>query len=235
MRIASLIAGFLGLLLSFLPTEAAERRSGVEVPLEELTRETQLMMSASPEVMDMAWYLPIEHWEAALARDRTISDEQREAILGVLESVFMIAVVQAEVSVMGTFNFFTEEEIRHGILVSYGQAHGGEELSPLAQPSRDVLLMQQTMRPMLAAAMGDLGQNLHFITYQDRSDGVRIVDPSKPGALDISLSDRSGRPRAALRLEFPLNSLFVPRRCPNGKPAHISWTFCPWDGTRLPE
>jgi hypothetical protein len=34
-------------------------------------------------------------------------------------------------------------------------------------------------------------------------------------------------------LETPLNSLFVPRTCPNGKPAHVSWKFCPWGGERL--
>jgi hypothetical protein len=34
-------------------------------------------------------------------------------------------------------------------------------------------------------------------------------------------------------LELPLDSLFVPRLCPNGKPAHVSWDYCPWSGKKL--
>jgi hypothetical protein len=31
-------------------------------------------------------------------------------------------------------------------------------------------------------------------------------------------------------------SFFVlPRMCPNGKPAHVTWVVCPWDGSKLPQ
>jgi hypothetical protein len=43
---------------------------------------------------------------------------------------------------------------------------------------------------------------------------------------DVQLTSRVG---------MPLDSLFKPRFCPNGKKAHISWEFCPWSGKKLKE
>ena len=64
-------------------------------------------------------------------------------------------------------------------------------------------------------------------------DGKRILDPYQPGGLQVDLKRKNNQPLQA-KIEFPLNSLYVPRRCPNGKPAHVSWKFCPWTGAKLP-
>jgi hypothetical protein len=38
-----------------------------------------------------------------------------------------------------------------------------------------------------------------------------------------------------MKIEMPIDALFVQRMCPNGKPAHVSWVVCPWDGGKLPD
>lgn len=81
--------------------------------------------------------------------------------------------------------------------------------------------------------MGNLGSNMHFFVLADRNaNDERIIDPYEVNALRIGLKKSDGE-RLNVVLETPLNSLFVPRTCPNGKPAHVSWKFCPWGGERL--
>ena len=35
------------------------------------------------------------------------------------------------------------------------------------------------------------------------------------------------------RVELPINALFVPRLCSDGREAHVTWNYCPWTGERL--
>ncbi|MBW4643856.1 MAG: hypothetical protein KME23_12850 [Goleter apudmare HA4340-LM2] len=61
----------------------------------------------------------------------------------------------------------------------------------------------------------------------------KIGSPYKSGKLNISFNGK-GNQQIGSVVNLPLNSLFIPRLCPNGKPAHVSWKYCPWDGTPLP-
>ena len=59
-----------------------------------------------------------------------------------------------------------------------------------------------------------------------------MVDPYLQGLISVQIAKRNGDLMTA-DIEMPLNSLFVPRKCPNGKDAHISWKYCPWSGKLL--
>ena len=92
-----------------------------------------------------------------------------------------------------------------------------------------------SIAPALGATIGSLGDNLQFFVFNDQTlDRKRLMDPGLPGGLIVELTGKEGRSLQA-EFEFPLNSLYVPRKCPNGKPAHISWRYCPWTGKKLPE
>ena len=83
--------------------------------------------------------------------------------------------------------------------------------------------------------MGNLGKNMHFYVLNDKSKSFpRLLDPYRKGQINIQLSRKDDVLMTA-SIEMPLNSLFVPRKCPNGKDAHISWKYCPWTGKRLEE
>jgi hypothetical protein len=82
--------------------------------------------------------------------------------------------------------------------------------------------------------MGRLGENLNFFVYEDQNKDGRVISPYSPGALKVTLAHKDGAALDPFVFELPLDSLYVPRHCPNGKPAHVSWVVCPWDGTKLP-
>jgi hypothetical protein len=226
------------LCLVWLPTGVmgVERRPPKDIPVTELASEMQ-RSSSGPEFIDLAWWIPVEYWEATFAQDKSILDAPREAWLQALRPFFMVGVVQADVPPGGALDFFTEEQTRNGLTLTYTRPDGPRTtLHPLDRPSPDLILLQQFIRPVLAAAMGDMGKNVRLFTYSDvDAHGRRILSPFEAGELHIALSSRNGENRSTLHLELPLNSLFVARLCPSGKPAHISWKYCPWDGTKLPE
>jgi hypothetical protein len=83
--------------------------------------------------------------------------------------------------------------------------------------------------------MGNLGRNLHFFVFQDEEKDSRIFSPFDSGAVVVKLSGRENRQDISLSIDRPIDSLLVPRLCANGKPAHVTWKFCPWDGKKLPD
>ena len=83
--------------------------------------------------------------------------------------------------------------------------------------------------------MGNLGSNMHFFVLNDELESSpRLIDPYLKGHISIQL-ERRDEVQLDARIEMPLNSLFIPRKCPNGMDAHVSWKFCPWTGKPLEE
>jgi hypothetical protein len=220
--------------LSATKVDAVERRSAQQIPLEELIKETYRFDIAS-DSLGIAWWISWDYWKTAFLQDKQISPTEIQSFESELRPVFMLAVVQADVSSEGNFDFFSEATIQRGLKVTYINRDGKAIiLKPLKKISPNLSLLQQSVRPMLSKAMGNFGQNFWLFVYSDvDSSGNRIISPDEPGELRLTLVDKSGARRSELVVEFPLNSLFVPRLCPNGKPAHISWKYCPWDGTNL--
>jgi hypothetical protein len=220
--------------LSGTTVDAIEQRSAQQIPIEELFNETYRFDIAS-DSLGIAWWISWDYWKTAFLQDKQISPTEIQSFESELRPVFMLAVVQANVSSEGNFDFFSEEKIQRGLKVTYINRDGKAiTLKPIEKISPNLSLLQQSLRPMLSKAMGKFGQNVWLFVYSDvDSSGKRIVSPYEPGELRLSLADKNGVKRSQLVFEFPLNSLFVPRLCPNGKPAHISWKYCPWDGTNL--
>ncbi len=96
----------------------------------------------------------------------------------------------------------------------------------------DMQLLLDMMKPMLAQAMGNLGENFYFFPLPafDNEDN-RVLSPYENGKLRVTL--QRGEETVVLEIELPIDALFVPRICPNGKPAHVSWVYCPWSGEKL--
>ena len=212
---------------------AAERKAPQDINSVDLTNETQ-QLSNENRVLDLVWWIPVEFWEAVLAQDPSVTQAQVDDMMGVMRPYFLIVVVQADISPFGAFNFLEEPRIRRGLEVSYTDASGRRSaLAVLPTTNNDFELLLQQLGPVLANAMGNLGQNFNFYAFSAvDDDGNRIASPYDSGSINVRLNAREGSP-TVFSFEAPLDSLYVPRICPNGKPAHISWNYCPWDGTRL--
>ncbi|MDH5434333.1 MAG: hypothetical protein OEY19_10345 [Gammaproteobacteria bacterium] len=214
---------------------ATERKAFKDISSTELTTETQAQAETiNDKHISMVWWVPYEFWASIFSRDPNITDSARKEMLGILKDYSVLAVVQADVSSIGSFKFYSKEQVLSELEVSYTTSHDKKySLSPDNNVSSDMELMMSQISPMLQAAMGNLGANFHFFIYRDtEKKGKRIINPYKKGTLSVTLK---GKDDEKLYVEFktPLNSLYVPRICPNGQKAHISWNYCPWSGKKL--
>ena len=218
-------------------TIAAERKAIHEVDADAFTDDTQVSPKGTGDNhLAITWWIPNEFWESILSRDASTSEEDKKAMLDALSGVSLLAIVQADISNFGAFTFYTKETIRENIKITSSGSDGEKHsLSPLENIGPDLQVVLGVFKPILGSAMGNLGNNMHFYVLNDTMvDTPRLMDPYKKGNLAVQLTKKEGDLLSA-SIETPLNALFIPRKCPNGKDAHISWTHCPWTGKKLAE
>ena len=218
----------------------AKKKILADVVMDELVKDTQVNLKGGGDNrggdnrLALTWWIPNEFWESVTSRDPTTSATDKEAILNAMSGITLLGVVQADISAFGTFNYYSKEEIEENIQISYVSSDGATlKLLPLKKTSSDLNIILSIIKPILEGAMGNLGSNFHIFVLNDRtSSGLRLIDPYNIGAIYVQAKGRDDVKMNA-NIELPLNSLFIPRMCPNGKEAHVSWNFCPWSGKRL--
>lgn len=229
----------LALLLSLVSVSvnpvSVERRALDEIVLDEFLTEvlTDAEGAGDDHLASIIWF-PSVYWEAMMARDTTTSEFDKQAILEVMEDISLVAVTQADISPFGSFRFYPKKEVEKNLSISYQDTKGDQRrIHPIKNIGPDLSLVLGAIEPMMAAVAGNFGENMHFFVISESpSKDVRILDAYRKGRLDVRLS-RSDEVLMHASIETPLNSLFVPRVCPNGKEAHVSWNYCPWTGKRL--
>ena len=211
---------------------AIDRKEITDIDLNALTVEGQVMTGGASDLA-LVWWIPAEFWEVSMRQESMVPDEQVNQVMGVLKNYSVLAVVQANVSPFGSFQFFEKDQIMKGMNVEFVRPDGSVESISHTEPSDpDLRIMLDQMRPILSQAMGSLGQNFYFFPLPDANDdGERLLSPYDKGMIRVKLLNADAVHTA--ELELPLDSLFVPRLCPNGKPAHVSWNYCPWSGKKL--
>ncbi|WP_293022315.1 MULTISPECIES: hypothetical protein [unclassified Moorena] len=216
------------------PINALERRPIESIPTEELAKET-MGMKRNGDSLNIAWYLLPEVYGLPS------------------QPVVLIAVVKGKISPFGVPTFSSEIETQKVLKVTYTNSKGiPRELVPVPKTA-DISYLVTVLKPLLSKFVGPFGEGMWFFTYKNVDIfGNQIVSPYETGELkiDMDIPDEPSNyeagelkidlgipeePSNIALINFPLNSLFVPRLCPGGKPAHVSWKYCPWDGTLLPE
>lgn len=224
-----------GLFLVLNPNaEAQERKAMVDINSDALTGDTQISAPCGSDHMNLIWAIPIEFWKAAFAGDPSMTPAQKAEFIGALEEYVIIGIVQADIDDAADFDFYSEGEVRKSLKMSFTDADGkSRSIVPTDEVGREAQQLLAALKPMLSAAMGNMGQNLHFIVVNDDAgEAGRTWDPYASGVLNVDLQTRGGKALEG-RMDGPINALFVPRKCPNGKDAHVTWKFCPWTGKEL--
>jgi hypothetical protein len=211
---------------------AAEPKAMKDVDISALTNETQ--KSTNADGVHLAWWIPPEFWAASMEREQSMSAAARKQMLDILNRYSMLAVVQADVSSVGNFSFYDRATVTKGLKFELVSGKETSVLKPLEKVPEELDPLLKVMTPLLESAMGRLGENLNFFVYDDQRKGGRVISPYAQGALKVTLAHKDGKSLDPFVFELPLDSLYVARLCPNGKPAHVSWVVCPWDGTKLP-
>lgn len=221
-------------LLASSSLHAVERKLITDVNVTDLTIETQVA-SNDVDSFDVVWWIPTEFWEASMRQNPTVAPAQADMILGILKRYAVVGVVQGNISPFGAFTFMDRDTVREGLAVTYVADDGS--ITPISHrvvDDPDLRLMLDQMKPILAAAMGNMGESFFFFPLPDTDDdGNRLVSPYEKGVLQFQIAAREGQPSRTFEITLPVDSLFEPRICPNGKPAHVSWNYCPWNGEKL--
>lgn len=218
-------------LASAMPAQALSRKAIKDVDVTAMTNELQ--KTAAGDGIHMAWWIPTEFWEASVASDADMSEADKNALINVMSKYSLLAVAQADVSRFGTFAFYDRGFITEGMKIEFVDGARRKQLSPIEDYPDELRMILKIMTPMLESALGNTGKNLNFFVLSDEEKGERLLSPYGNATLSVTLTNKKGEVLAPIRFEMPLDSLFVPRICPNGKPAHVSWVVCPWDGSKL--
>ncbi len=210
---------------------AAEKRAPAAIDSGALTKDLQRM--SNDDGITLAWWVPVEFWEASFAREKSASAEQLEQFMKTLRPYSLLAVVDGRAN-GGNIAFSDRAAVAKALTLEVVDARGKKMKLPVIDPiPGEMVALLAMITPSLAAAMGNLGENLHFFVFQDETADGRVLSPYDAGSLIVTYAGGEKRPDVALVIDRPVDALFVPRMCPNGKPAHVTWKFCPWDGSKL--
>jgi hypothetical protein len=220
------------LLLITGTAQAIDKKDLSEVDTQAIVKECQVLKSEIG--VHLVWWIPVEFWEASLRQREDLAQKTIEEIVTTLRPYSMLAVVQADISALGAFTFYEKEKIGKNLKITHTGPDGKEkELALLKNIPQDLELLYQQLKPVLAGAMGNLGMNFYFFTVADIVGEKRLLSPYEKGRVAVSLKNSADVSVGPFVIETPLDALFVPRVCPNGKKAHVSWQYCPWSGKKL--
>lgn len=212
---------------------AVEKKPLVKVDSHALTSDAQVTLpGAGDNHIALAWWIPNEFWKSILSRNRA-AGALGEMMLDAMSGISLLAVVQTDITPFGLFNYYSKQEIEKNLRISFSNGEGKNlRLPPQKIVNSNLEGLLGFFKPILGAAMGNLGNNIHFYILNDKTDSsTRLLDPYLQGQIEITLLKRDKTDLTGI-ITLPLNSLFVSRKCPNGKEAHVSWEFCPWSGKR---
>jgi len=213
---------------------AIEKKPIVAIDTDQLTEDTQFSASCGDEHMNVIWWIPLEFWQAIFINDKTTSESDKKLFVDTFKPYSLLMICQADISAFGSFEFYSKDEVESKLDITFKSENGSLiRFAPQADIEPDLQLMLDIFKPILTAAAGNMGQNMHFFVLEDYdSTGKRKIDPYRFGTLNFRIGKRNGE-LMQTQLDFPLNSLYVPRICPNGKKAHVTWKYCPWTGEKL--
>lgn len=221
--------------IATLNSYSLEKKSFAEIDTDELVTEIQTSAPCDDDHMNLALWLPTEFWQATFAADRSISSSETQEIINILKPFSLLAICQADISNFGSFRFYSKDDVKERLKIYYTDASQKRTaITPVSNVDADIKMLLDMLKPILASFAGNMGQNFHFFVLDDYASSERIINPYQPGKLELLLSQKTGV-QMQCGIEFPLNALYVPRPCPNGKKAHVSWIYCPWTGQKLKE
>lgn len=211
------------------PTRADAGEAKPKVDLAALIRETQKMSPKANEIR-LAWWIPVEYWEACLSQNPMMTPEQIDQVVKVVSPYTLLAVVEGDVGPFGGIAFKDEATVRSRVKLRDKDESAYSPLKP-DKISPDASNLLAAMKPILANAMGPLGKNMHFFLFPAKDEkGRRIADAKKKGSFSVLVGEKKYKWR------LPLGSLLPPKTCPEcAEKLSGAFKFCPYDGTKLTE
>jgi hypothetical protein len=218
------VAAMFLLLVSARPAMAADPKPP---DIQALTQDIQKIRKEA-ESLTLALWLPPQYWKATLAGNAQVSEAAKDKIVETIRPYVIIAVADAKVGLLGTMTFTPEADIREKARLVDAKGNAYEPLAEAdIQPAARGML--RMMKPIWAANMGAIGQNMQVLVFPatDKA-GAQIADATAKGSLVLKFDGNE------YRWKLPLGSLLPPKFCPDCKEkCSGAWDFCPYCGKRL--
>jgi hypothetical protein len=174
------------------------------------------------------WWIPEEFWTESFRQTPEVTASQREEFLRTIRPYTIVIVVDGTIGSFGGVTYRSEEEIRARTRLVDARK---KSYAPLREDglNADTRNMLEMTTPVLANALGPMGQNMHFLLFPAETDsGTRIANPTGKGEFSVRLGENE------FKWRLPLDALLSARVCPSCKQeCKGSWSYCPWCGTRL--
>lgn len=196
----------------------------------DVIRETQLTVNQNGYVGMVLW-IPFEFWPYSAQQQGNDPQKAREHLKS-LQSYTVVGLFVSKVSALGSFDYLLPSDLQKKTFIRDSE---GQDYAALAEVNGDAKILAETLRPILANAMGRAGENFAMLFFPARKKlGTPIADAISKGSFSVVLKDAIGEPETILSWRTPLTSLSVPRYCPVGKErVHADWDYCPWHGVKL--
>lgn len=215
-------------------SQAAESLPLKEVDLDRLIEQTQVNVSQD-NGMGLVWFLPETAFLRLISED--MPAHQLDEVRALLEGKCVVAIVRAQFGPFGGTTFFDKQTVLDGTRLTVKKSDGSRiTMRTLEEVPVDLKLMINAAGPILADALGRMGENLHFYVFENAvADGTKVYDPYADEQVGISFVRMGRLPAVKQTNDTICDALFKPRYCANGKRAHVTWKFDPWTGERLAE
>lgn len=199
------------------------------VDLQAIIKESQQTFQTSG-AMTLVWWMPESFFRAAISTNANLTAEKTEAFLKPLRDYTMVIVIDAKIGPIGGFTYTPLTELAGDVRLKDST---GNLYAPIdeAQINSDAKSFITLMKPMMAGALGSMGQNMNFFVFPSRGkDGAAIANEKGEGVFYVDVGKKE------FRWRLPLSSILPRKVCPTCKESLSgAYKFCPYDGTKLPE
>ncbi|SHJ44033.1 hypothetical protein SAMN02745216_01685 [Desulfatibacillum alkenivorans DSM 16219] len=207
---------------------APPARSGeMAVDLSALIYETQKASRAMEDVL-LAWWVPQELWLMFLSQSQSVSEEEKQKYLGIMDPYMVFLVVDGTIGEDGRPRFQAREDVLNSLVLEDAAGNKYKTLREMeiSQEAKDFL---SRVFPSFARSLGPLGNNLYYAVFTSKnSKGDPIANVFTEGTFVLHMAKRSFRWRT------PLGALVPPKHCPiTGEELNGGWKYNPWNGAKL--
>lgn len=206
---------------------------GQEGPdLQALIRDTQKMTivrkDTNSQQLTIVWWIPIEFWEVNLKKNPNTTPQMIDKLKATLDPYTLVALVNCDVGPFGGMTFQSDSAVRASVTLSDAQKSSYAPLAD-AQISADAKVLLAMMRPVVAGALGQLGEHINFVFFAGKAkDGRRIAEPLSDRSFSVFLDG------AEFKFRLPVGSLLPPKFDPATREQFPgNYRYSPFTGTEL--
>ncbi len=220
MNISRTLRGLLMTLL--LVVFAADARAA---QMQSLIQDLQRLTQKSGQTT-MVFWLPQQYWQEMFDSNPALNAQTKTDMLKLLEAYTLVIFMRGKINTAGQ----PEGEAAEQLFKNTRLQVNGRALQPLAENeiSANTMVLLANLRPVLAAGLGQFGQQMHLAIFSNRNDGKPLLDASQSGNLNIKVYDEE------FRWRLPLGSLLPEKRdSKTGEAFPGNYNFNPYTGEKL--